>query len=77
MSFWNITRDKYMYATTSEEAETMRDSHGLLPFLLDTEGRSRKKAERETRRLTQAIYFTTVRPESVERRGFLPWSGGS
>jgi hypothetical protein len=61
-----MARAKYMYATTSEEAETMRDSHGLLPVLVDTEGRSRKKAERETRRLTQAIYLTTVSTEGLD-----------
>jgi hypothetical protein len=60
----------YMYATTSEEAETMRDNHGLLPVFVDTEGRSRKKAERETRRLTHAIYYHHSQHRVSWRKGF-------
>ena len=49
----------YMYATISEETETTMASQGLLPLLVDTEGRSRKNAESEMRRLSHAMYCKT------------------
>ena len=46
----------YIYAMISEEQDTIMVSHGLLPLLVETEGRSRKNAEREMRKLSQAMY---------------------
>ena len=44
-----------------EETDIIIAIHGLLPLLEETDGRSRNQAEREMRKLIQAIYYDKSR----------------